>query len=275
MKKVTRYNLIILMATNLISGSIHAAVGDWVSRQKERSKSYLIQKINEAERKTQQFLTLLQTSARCLIQGDCPQERRYQLRVLAGTIIAAVVTITASAVIARYAQQEPDQEIIISQPGEMKTVSRVAIAKKHGVKIESEESRETPESLFMFAAETGGDAGLFLIQKLGNELPNNVLAAGREVAEIRRNQSIADYLKNLIKSNELLIEKANAGVLTKVQDVYCTVKPTPSSWSLISAMEKAGSRARQYQENSTQRRLFTDIENFLKNPSCKTAAPAG
>lgn len=269
MKQATIKNILfVCMIAGLMGNSAHAAVGDWIARKKQQAKEYVLRKINDAELKTKELLSVLRANTSCLVRGDCPVAKRKQLRALAGAITTAIAVVTAAAVVSRLAKDEPVPELAISPPAGMKIVSRVAIAEKHGIDIKSAVRRETPESQMLFAAETGGSAGMEQVTSYGDFVADNVLRAAIEIADVRGNREVENYLVNLRKSNDLLIEKVNAGVLAKVKEVYCTLEPRPSSWAMSEGVKLAQARMKQYQEGGTARRVFTEILNFLRQPQC-------
>jgi len=256
-----------LVLTNLM-GSSYAAVGDLFARTKQSSREYRLDKINEAESKTKELLSSLRTNASCLVRGNCPPEKKKRLRAIAGAIAAAVVVIASATIVSKSLQEKPQPEITVTgSPG------HVEIKQFYPAYDPRQQNNETA----LLQATNRGQMSDVAIY--ADKVKTAVLDAGARMAAKLANiyvggmmkdsyLNIKSYLEQLRKANDLLIEKANAGVLDKVQEVYCDTRMRPSPWAVEESIRQAQEKMQQFQEGQTERKLFTSIVNFLRNPGC-------
>ncbi len=272
MKKI----LLVCVIANLMSSSLYAAVGDWFVRQKQRSSEYVLRKINEAERGTQELLASLRANSRCLVRGDCLPERKKKLRAIAGAV--AVAIIAAAAIGSRYMQEEETGKVV---PVSREAIPNIqTIIEPFGVKFAVDDKAQ---NMFLLSVYNGG---LATVQRYADLVKRNVLKAGVALANAMRDHfikvrdikkaepypKIAHYIQVVDdqfnpeqqKVNDLLVYQAEVGVLAKVRELYChEVRPTPSDNAVEVAREVA-----EYKGNKR-------VADYLRNPTCQAGAAGG
>jgi len=270
--------LLVCIVVNLTGSSSYAAVGDWFARQKQRSSEYVLRKINEAERGTQELITSLRANSRCLVRGDCPPERKKKLRVIAGAIAAAIAIIAAVAIGSRYMQEDEPVEVV---PVSREAIPNIqTVIEPFGVKFAVDDKAQ---NMFLLSVYNGG---LATVQRYADLVKRNVLKAGVALANAMRDHfekvrdikkaepypKIANYIQVVDdqfnpeqqKVNDLLVHQAGVGVFAKVRELYChEVRPTPSDNAVEVAREVA-----EYKGNKR-------VADYLRNPTCQAGAAGG
>ena len=251
----------------LINSAAHAGIVDWLKRKKQQAIEGVKNKIDEARQTTNDLLKTLRENNKCLLSGDCSPEQKQKLLSIAkkvGVTIGVLLVVAAAIGISAKVMQDgqTQEELVISQPGEFTVVSRVDIAKKHGVNIEM---GEKDPSLFMQAVD---NRVLNSVKEFANRVKQNVIYAGIELAQVRKHIDIQKYLEALRDVNALFLQKVQAGVLEKVKEVYCDLSPQPSKGAIAEGMEIAKQKAKQYSKEVYQK-VFQPIVNFLRNPQCE------
>ncbi len=271
---------LVCLAINMMGGSLHAAIGDWFARQKQRSSEYLLHKIDEAEQKTRELLASLQANSSCLVRGDCPPEKKKKLRAIVGAIVTIIAIIVAAAIGRKYMQDDEPAFPPIEPKGEGRGVEIADFYSGYDVR------RQDPDTALLQAVNRGH---LSKVTQYADLVKRNVLDAATRMAKALENlytgaqakeqyQRVKSYLEGaqagfdeaLQRANEYLLNATQREDEELVRDAYCG-SPTPSKNAVVFGIETLIKRGKLYAQDVYESKIRPIID-FLRNPVCNALA---